>query len=236
MLRLQLSKRTLECDAALKTFRALLRELKGYYRYLVVGFFGLLVSTAVQLIAPRIIANIVGQIASPTPELVDATTRSALILLGLYAISAFATYLRSYYTHFAAWHFIKDLRIKVYKKLQGMSLGYYHDKQVGQLISRTANDTRDIEELIAHGLPDSVASAIVLVGVTVILFTINAQLSIFVFLTLPLFVLLVVRFGKAVFPMFKEGHQKNAEFVAVLSENYNGIKEIQAFCKEERES
>ncbi|MDK2801001.1 MAG: ATP-binding cassette, subfamily bacterial [Clostridiales bacterium] len=70
----------------------------------------------------------------------------------------------------AAWRLVADMRVLVYEHLQKLSLRYYHDKQTGQLMSRTINDTATFEVLIAHAVPDLVTNGLILMGITIILF------------------------------------------------------------------
>ncbi len=58
-----------------------------------------------------------------------------------------------------------------------MHLGYFHDKQTGDLMSRVINDTRDFELLYAHIIPESITNLVTFVGVLIVLLFINAKLS-----------------------------------------------------------
>jgi ATP-binding cassette subfamily B protein/subfamily B ATP-binding cassette protein MsbA len=56
--------------------------------------------------------------------------------------------------HVAGWGVVADARQHIYEHLQRLSLSFYEDKQVGQLMSRTINDSDLFERLIAHAVPD----------------------------------------------------------------------------------
>ena len=64
----------------------------------------------------------------------------------------------SYLSHEAAWYLVGDLRSRLYDKLQTLDLGFFHDKQTGDLMSRVVNDTRDFELLYAHMIPDMITN------------------------------------------------------------------------------
>lgn len=216
-------------------FIRILKDAKKYYPQMGISLLGLIVVTITQLTAPQIIRQLIRLITNNDPNLINGAIYFALLLLGLYIIEFVFTYFRAYYGHYAAWKYVSDLRIRVYEHFQKLSLSYYHDKQTGQLMSRAANDTRDLEELIAHSVPDLIVSVFIFIGVLVILFSINPILAIFTLLTTPASVILVRSFAKRGYPLFRDSRQKYAEFNAVLHDDLNGIKEIQAFNQQERE-
>ena len=219
----------------MKIFLRILKDAKKYHGLLALGFIALIISTVTQLISPQIIRKLIQLITGGGDGLAEKTVRYALILLVIYAVNAFFTYVKAYYNHVAAWRYVSDLRVKMYDHLQHLSIGYYHDKQTGQLMSRTANDTRNIEELVAHAVPDLLVSIITFVAVVTILFFINPVLTLFTLLTTPFSVILLRQFSVRVYPLFRDAHQKHAEFNAVLHDDLNGVREIQSFYQQERE-
>jgi ATP-binding cassette subfamily B protein len=118
--------------------------------------------------------------------------------------------------------------------LQKLSIGYFHDKQTGQLMSRVINDTVSFESLIAHAIPDLVSSIILFIGVTVILFTTNPVLAALTCIPIP-FILLTAPLIKRIRLMHKEAQILVADLNSKLQDNFSGIKEIQIFNREEDE-
>jgi len=92
----------------------------------------------------------------------------------------------SYLSHKAAWYLVGDLRTRVYDKLAHMHLGYFHDKQTGDLMSRVINDTRDFELLYAHMIPETITNFVTFAGVLIILLTINPKLALITCAPIPL--------------------------------------------------
>lgn len=213
----------------------ILKYARPYWKYLIIAMAALVGFTACQLSAPLIVRQLVAMIQGQDPELKNMAVRLAAFLAGIYLFQGICQFLRSYITHYAAWNFVSDMRIKVYDHLQKLSLRYYHDKQTGQLMSRTSNDTALLESLIAHAAPDLIVNVLILAGVTVILFSINYLLALISLVTVPFLVIAVVKFATKVLPRFKESQQALAEFNATLHDNLSGIKEIQVFNQQERE-
>src|SRR5699024_7620139 len=114
----------------------------------------------------------------------------ALVLVGAYLIRAVCRFIQLGISHLAAWRFVPELTLTVYDKLQALSLRYYHDKQTGDLMSRMVNDTRQIEILVAHAIPDLLSNVLIVLGVAVMLFVINPVLAAFTLIPVPFVVLL----------------------------------------------
>lgn len=217
------------------TLRKILKEMKGYYRYLVIAFFAMLILTATQLYYPLITRELVSLIETGSPDLPKRAVALGGILLGVYFLQSLCTYFKSYYAHYAAWNCISDLRIKLYDHIQYLSMSYFQDKQVGQLMSRITADSSNIEVLVAHALPDTIINLFLFAGAAVILFSINPLLATLTLLTLPLTGFVVWIYSTKVRPLFRFGHVKMGELNAVLQDNLSGMKEIQVFNQQKEE-
>ena len=94
------------------------------------------------------------------------------------------------------------------------------------------NDTRQIEVLVAHALPDLVSSLLIVLGVAVMLFVINPLLALLTLLPVPLILFVSTRFSRKVAPLFRINQVLLCEINGALQDNLSGMKEIQAFGKE----
>ena len=89
-----------------------------------------------------------------------STFMLTVILVLLYLCRILFRFLSNYLAHKAAWNLVGDLRTRTYDKLERMHIGYFHDKQTGDLMSRIVNDTRDFELLYAHMIPDTITNVV----------------------------------------------------------------------------
>ncbi len=210
----------------------IIKSGRKYWGYIFITLISMIALTALQLISPNLIKNLIALITDNSPNLKDEAVKIAVILGLTYVGQWIFGFLKAYMSHVAAWNFVSDLRVRTYDKLQHLSIGYYHDKQTGQILSRVANDTAELESLIAHAIPDLIVSILTLVGVVVILLFINVQLTLYTFITMPVFIYLAVKFATKVRPQFKQSHQVRGEFYALLNDNISGMREIQVFNKQ----
>ena len=221
----------------MKLLWKLSKEAVRYRSLYVIAILSTLCLTLVNLTAPRVLSRMTGIVAQGIGEtgLSRIWTLTA-ILAGLYLLRVVFRFCSSYLSHKAAWYLVGDLRTRTYDKLERMHLGYFHDKQTGDLMSRVINDTRDFELLYAHIIPETITNIVTFLGVLIVLLTINPKLALITCAPIPLIMISGVIFAKKVRPFFRVSQKKMGEFSGKLQDNLSGIHEIQSFGREEYET
>jgi len=219
----------------MKPIFRLLQEAKKYWRLLAAAVGCIALLTAAQLTAPSIVRRLTELVEIRDPGLAQKAVQLAVILAAIYAVQSVATGLRNYLAHKAAWNFVSDMRVKLYNHYQNLSIDFYHDKQIGQLMSRVISDTSSLETLIAHAVPDMFVNTILFAGVAALLFTINVKLALMSLTVLPILAVTSRWFAKKVRPRFRAGQQVIGELSAELQDNLSGIREIKLFNQQEKE-
>ena len=221
----------------MKMLWRLSREAIRYRSLYVIAILSTLGLTAVNLAAPKALSSMTGIVEQGVD---DAGLRRigilTAVLVGLYLLRILFRFLSNYLAHKAAWYLVGDLRTRTYDKMERMHLGYFHDKQTGDLMSRVVNDTRDFELLYAHMIPESITNLVTFLGVLIVLLTINAKLALITCAPIPLILVSGVIFSKKVRPYFRISQKKMGELNGKLQDNLSGIHEIQSFGREEYET
>ena len=213
----------------------MMRMARKYWWHLFFTVLALIGTAALNLVTPEIVRRL-------TEALTDGSVTEGLligfagILVGAYLLKGFLRFISLYVGHIAAWSFVGDMIAAVYDKLQELSLRYFGDKQTGELMSRASNDTRLLEVLIAHALPDLFSNLCVVVGVAVMIFLIHPLLALLTIIPVPFLILLNRMFSHKVAPMFRRNLEMTGELNAMLQDNLSGLKEIKAFGREDTES
>ncbi len=223
--------------AAMKMLWRLSREAVRYKTLYVIAILSTMGVTAVNLAAPKALSAMTGIVERGVDD--DGLRRIGVltaVLVGLYLLRILFRFLSNYLAHKAAWYLVGDLRTRTYDKLERMHLGYFHDKQTGDLMSRVVNDTRDFELLYAHMIPDTITNFVTFTGVLIVLLTINAKLALITCAPIPLILISGVIFSKKVRPFFRISQKKMGELNGKLQDNLSGIHEIQSFGREEYET
>ncbi|MBQ4624389.1 MAG: ABC transporter ATP-binding protein [Clostridia bacterium] len=217
----------------MKLLLRLSREAVRYKHLYVIAILSTFCLTLVNLAAPKALSAMTGIVErGMTEESLDAIGLLTLALVVLYLLRILFRFLSNYLAHKAAWFLVGDLRTKTYDKLERMHLGYFHDKQTGDLMSRVINDTRDFELLYAHILPDMITNFVTFAGVLVVLLTINWKLALITCAPIPLIMASGVIFAKKVRPFFQASQKKMGELNGKLQDNLSGVHEIQSFGRE----
>ena len=224
-------------EVPMKLLWRLSREAVRYRALYIIAILSTLALTVVNLAAPRVLSQMTGIVSNGVDRAALSRIRTlTMILICLYLLRVLFRFLSNYLAHKAAWYLVGDLRTRTYDKLEHMHLGYFHDKQTGDLMSRVVNDTRDFELLYAHMIPETITNLVTFAGVLIILLTINWKLAIVTCAPIPLILLSGVIFAKKVRPYFRISQKKMGELNGKRQDNLSGIHEIQAFGREAYET
>ena len=221
----------------MKLLLKLSREAVRYKGLYIAAILATLCLTIVNLAAPRVLSAMTGIVSRGVDApAFKAIIRLAIILTVLYLFRLVFRFMSNYLAHKAAWYLVGDLRTKVYDKLEHMHLGFFHDKQTGDLMSRVVNDTRDFELLYAHMIPESITNIVTFAGVFTVLMFINWKLALITCAPIPFIMASGVIYSRKVRPFFRESQKKMGELNGKLQDNLSGIHEIQSFGREEYET
>ena len=221
----------------IRTLWRLSREAIRYRTLYTIAILSTLALTAVNLAAPKLLSAMTGIVEAGVDEAgLHTIGLFTAALVALYLLRILFRFLSNYLAHKAAWYLVGDLRTRTYDKLEHMHLGYFHDKQTGDLMSRIVNDTRDFELLYAHMIPETITNLVTFTGVLVVLLTINWKLALITCAPIPLIFASGILFSKKVRPFFRISQKKMGELNGKLQDNLSGIHEIQSFGREEYET
>ena len=221
----------------MKLLLRLSREAVRYKKLYVIAILSTLCLTGVNLTAPKVLSAMTGIVEKGvTEEGMKTILMLTFVLVGLYLLRILFRFGSNYIAHKAAWYLVGDLRTKTYDKLERLHLGFFHDKQTGDLMSRVVNDTRDFELLYAHIIPDMITNFVTFTGVLVVLLTINPKLALITAIPLPLILASGFVFAKKVRPYFRISQKKMGELNGKLQDNISGVHEIQSFGRENYET
>ena len=218
--------------------KSFLTFARPYRTALVWTVLSMMLLVGVQLVAPLLIRQLITtiQAGDSSPSAYRLVTQLALVALAIYLARAGLEFVRSYMAHVAGWGVVADVRRTMYNHLQKLSLRFYEDKQTGQLMSRTVNDSDLLERLIAHAVPDVLVNVFMLVGVSVALFWMSPTLMFLTLLPIPLIILSMWGFAVFVHPAFGRRQRDLGELNATLQDNLSGMREIMTFTRETAES
>ncbi|MFH0739403.1 MAG: ABC transporter ATP-binding protein [Candidatus Omnitrophota bacterium] len=150
-------------------------------------------------------------------------------------IRAVFEYFQTYIMSDVGQRVIRDVRNKVYDKLQMLSLEYFTHKRSGELISRITNDVKLIENAVSYALTDLVYQSFNVIAFAVTTFLINWKLAFISIVVLPMVAIPMYSVGKVLRKLSKKSQEKIADINSLLVETFMGVRIVKAFCAEARE-
>jgi ATP-binding cassette, subfamily B, multidrug efflux pump len=127
----------------------------------------------------------------------------------------------------------QDIRLQVFRKLQGMELKFFDRNPVGRLVTRVTNDVNVLNELFSSGVINIIGDLILLTGYVSLMLYYNWQLSIAIFLILPALGVATIIFRRKVREVYRRLRITVAQINAYLSERLSGIAIIKLFSQED---
>ena len=141
---------------------------------------------------------------------------------------------REYHLRICGDNIIKQLRSDVYRKAQFLPMRFYDRTSTGGVINRISGDTSTLQQFMLRITQEVVVQFFLLVGIAVIMFTLNWQLALITLAPIPFIVWLTRRFGKKIRPFYVKIWRKWADVTSALTDTIPGIRIVKAFAKEEK--
>jgi ATP-binding cassette, subfamily B, multidrug efflux pump len=225
--------------------RRLFSYLVPYRAQLTVAVVLLLAYSAIVPAFPNLIALAIDRylVAATMPwagltesERLDGLLVIVLVYLGLRVLNFF---LRYGYTYMVAWigqHVIYDLRRDTFAKIQRLHLGFFDRTPVGRLITRITSDVEAIQTAMTDGVVGLVADVALIIGLTIYMFTINWRLALVALFVMPILFFTLNYLRLRIRDAFRAVRLRTSRSNAYLAENLGGMKTVQLFNREHRNS
>lgn len=213
-----------------KVVSRMLTYLRPYTGRMILALFFTLIQSALTLLSPYLISLAIDDYITPgdTKGLIGIAVLIAVTFIGTFIVSSGQQYLLSW----VGQRVLANLRSQLFCHLQRLQLGYHDRKVVGVTVSHVINDVAEINELLSQGVITLLGDLVVLVGIIVIMITMNPRLALLTFTVLPLMFLATWWFSNQARSAFRETRSKVAAVVGDLAEDINGMRAIQAFTQE----
>ena len=153
-------------------------------------------------------------------------------LLVLYVLRA----AQAYVMQLTGQRVMYDLRNAIFAHLQRQDAAFFDRQPVGRLMTRVINDVEAINELFVSGAVVVIGDAVTLVGVVVIMLSLNWRLALVTFALVPLLVVAAGFFRLKAREAYRRVRTRLARLNAFLQESIQGVTVIQLFARERAEA
>ncbi len=207
----------------------------AYTRQIVVMLFLILAGAGLTLLTPLILRDLIDK-TIPAGDV----HRLVLLALGLLFIPSLGGVLNVFQRRLNASigeGVIYDLRVALFSHLQRMSLRFFTNTKVGELLSRLNNDVVGAQNAISNTIVGIITNIIQVLAVLSVMFTLEWHLTLISIVILPLFLYTTRRMGTRLRDIARKQMQANARMNAMLNETLNigGVLLIKLFGREQTE-
>ena len=218
------------------------KYLKPQLGWVILALVFSFINVALDVVAPKFMQGVIDEIqhkariidvlnsvSAPTYVIVLAVSMFTLTILG----QAFI-FLETLFLNKAGQKVVYDLRMEVFEHVQNMSQDQLNEMPVGSLVTRVANYTASLSELFTNILVNALKNIITIVGVFVIMFTIEPSLAGIMAIFLVVVFVISFFFRNIVRKIFTKERKNISDLNAFLNENLSGMKITQLFNQELR--
>ena len=204
-----------------------LAPVKGWIS---LGAGGMLVRTLATLAAPYLVGI-------ATDRIIGKDLSGLGIIVIIYVAISLATwggqYLENMYLAYAGQSIIFRMRTEMFDHLQRLSLSFFDRHKVGKLMSRVQNDVSQIQELVTQGILTLLTSFLMLIGIAIIMITMNWRLALYTLAVIPFMVVMTIIWQKYARQAFIRVRRAIATVNSQLQEDMAGVRVVQSLSREE---
>jgi len=213
----------------------LLRLLSYFKPYLLLVLisilFAFLINGAV-LIKPYIIKYIIDDYLAVGNNDTNTFAFMGLIYFAIVLVGAGFEYAQTYFLTYIGQRIMFDIRNQLFSHIQNMSMKFFDKNSSGRILTRVTNDVESLNEIFSGMLVNLIRDFIMLVGILVVMFSMNTMLALISICSIPLIAVITVIYRKAARKNFIKMKVIIARINGFLAENISGMKLVRIFHRE----
>ena len=234
--------------------RRILMYMKPHLRTFFICLALVLIATGLEIWRPIIIGDaidefITGQTSAvvlsegrtewAAGEMADARFRGVLIASAKYLLALVGLFLCNRFQFLMMQRMgqdiIYDMRNQIFTHIESLTMRFFDTTPVGKLVTRVTNDVESINEVFTDILIKLFRNVIKIVGLIVIMLSLNTRLALYSFILLPVVLVLTVIFRLISRRTYRMVRTRLTAINTYLSEHLSGMKIIQVFgCEEQK--
>ena len=195
--------------------------------YLIGAYTAMMASTLSAMVIPRILGDAIDE------ALVSGLQSRLLLLAGVIVLFSLLrgvfSYGQRYLSESLSERSAYDLREDFFRKLQGMSFGFFDREQTGNLMSKATQDVDAVRMFISMGMVRGLSIFVMLGAVSVLMAVTNWRLAIVSMAFVPLILWRALAMANTLRPTWMKVQEETGAMTTVLQENLSGMKVVKAF-------
>jgi ATP-binding cassette, subfamily B, multidrug efflux pump len=211
----------------------LMQYVRPYRGRAVLAVLLLLVTTGLQLSQPFLVQQAIDR------DIAKGRTGGIWWIVGAYlavlALLFVFRYVQSLIMVVVSQNVMNDLRVRLFRHLQRMSIAFYDSNPVGRLVTRLTNDIKALDDLLTQGAITIIADVFMIVGVAGALLWYNWRLALITFVIMPILAIMMRWFAVVMRNSFRKQRLHVARLNAFTAEHISGMLLVQLFGRQPRD-
>jgi len=212
----------------------LMSYLKPHWYLVATGLALSVLITALSLIPPSLLRTLIDQIATQKQE--STLLNLTILLISIYAVNTLFGVIQNYSLSLLSQKLVYSMRKDLYAHLQSLSMSFYDKMSTGRVISRITDDIGRVQWFLVWGIPSLLINVLLIIGIGIIIFTMDYRLSFFALLPFPLIIIGLPKFRSKARLVYHKAWRKWADVSSFLVDTIPGISVVKSFAKEKSES
>jgi ATP-binding cassette subfamily B protein len=215
------------------TTKGLARLWREQGQLVLVGLGCALVYSTLSLAIPIVVQHAIDHSIAPTNGHRDSLWPYLGAIVALAAIRFPINFTRRYATSRTGIRVEWRMRELLYQAYLRYPRAFYDVHATGQVVSRATNDLYPVRYFIGWGMTQGIQSLMMIFGIAIVLFVVNAKLAAIALIAMQLVAILTYNFGRRVMPISREVQQLKADVTEAADESGVGLEMVQAFGRED---
>ncbi|TMJ71396.1 MAG: ATP-binding cassette domain-containing protein [Alphaproteobacteria bacterium] len=214
----------------LKPLLSLLPYVARYRWQAIAALMALVIAAVTTLLVPIAVRRMIDfGFSRESANLIDSYFAVMIVIV---AVLALASASRFYLVTTLGERIVADLREGVFGHLVSLSLAYFDEAKTGELVSRLTADTTQIKAAVGASVSIALRNSVLFIGAATMMVVTSPRLSAFVLAAIPVIVLPLYGFGRAVRRRSRWAQDTLADATAYASEMIGAVRVLQAFTNE----
>jgi len=210
--------------------RRLLEFLDPYRTKVILTTLLVIVVTASDLLLPKLFSMGIDEVVGDKRLWVVNVIGTAFVATVI--IRFFGTWAQYLSTQWIGYRVVFDMRNRMFRHLQQLSISYIDRRGVGSVMTRIQNDVSVIQEMFANTVIGIISNALVLLGIILIMLLTNWKLALLSFIVLPIMVVIMRYWQRYAKAAYRSTRRTMAIVNANLAESIAGMRVVQANTRE----
>ena len=210
--------------------RVLVRLTKYAFRhkwYLIGAYAAMTASSLSALVVPRMLGEAIDEALASGLQSQLLFLAGVIVLFSL--LRGIFSYCQRYLSESLSQRSAYDLRADFFRKLQGMSFGFFDREQTGDLMSKATQDVEAVRMFVSMGMVRGLSIFVTLGAVLTLMAITNWRLTLVCAAFLPLILWRALSMSRSLRPIWMKVQEETGAMTTVLQENLSGMRVVKAF-------